>query len=53
MGTNQLVGQDMEILQIKATEIIQGQDKPGKNPPLWDGHAGERIAKVVAAIACK
>jgi UDP-N-acetylglucosamine 2-epimerase (non-hydrolysing) len=51
MGTNQLVGQDMEALQTKATKILQGQVKPGSNPTLWDGCAGERIAKVISRMA--
>lgn len=51
VGTNQLVGQDMGLLQTKATEIMQGQAKPSKTPPLWDGYAGERIAKIIAEIA--
>lgn len=50
MGTNQLVGQDMERLQTKVTGILQGQIKSGSNPPLWDGHAGERIAKFITKI---
>jgi len=28
--------------------ILDGQRPAGKIPPLWDGHAAERIAAIVA-----
>jgi hypothetical protein len=28
-------------------KIVDGKGKSGKIPPLWDGHAGERIADVL------
>ena len=45
LGTNQLVGTNPNIIKQKAFEII-GQTSNSKNtkiPPLWDGHAAERI----------
>ena len=44
LGTNLLVGASSERLICEALAIIRGRVKPGTIPPLWDGHAGERIA---------
>jgi len=48
MGTNILVGQDARRLQKEVEKILAGQGKQGIVPPLWDGHAGERIGGIVA-----
>jgi UDP-N-acetylglucosamine 2-epimerase (non-hydrolysing) len=48
LGTNTLVGQDRRRLQRELSEILSGRGKKGTAPPLWDGHAGERIAEVLA-----
>lgn len=46
-GTNQLV--DVNNLLPRVRHILFGDvPPPTERPPLWDGHAGERIAKVVA-----
>ncbi len=47
VGTNILVGQDMPRLLHEARAILAGKAKQGEVPPLWDGHAGERIARVL------
>jgi UDP-N-acetylglucosamine 2-epimerase (non-hydrolysing) len=47
MGTNILVGQDADRLREGLAKILSGHAKHGTVPPLWDGHAGERIADVV------
>jgi UDP-N-acetylglucosamine 2-epimerase (non-hydrolysing) len=44
MGTNVIVGQDREKLHSELSKVISGNAKKGSIPPLWDGHAGERIA---------
>lgn len=44
LGTNQLVGQDPRALFHAANRVLDGDRKQGKVPPLWDGHAAERIA---------
>ena len=49
LGTNTLVGQDMERLNEEAQRILRGNSKQGQIPPLWDGRAGERIAATVVA----
>lgn len=49
MGTNILVGQDETKLHHEISRILDGRAKRGTIPPLWDGHAGERIADVITA----
>jgi UDP-N-acetylglucosamine 2-epimerase (non-hydrolysing) len=51
MGTNILVGQDMERLIREVTAILNGSIKQGSIPPLWDGQAGKRIAQVITERA--
>ena len=51
MGTNQLVGRDVGQLKKAADAIMRkGSDRhtPARPIPLWDGHAAERIARVIA-----
>jgi UDP-N-acetylglucosamine 2-epimerase (non-hydrolysing) len=47
IGTNILVGQDMERLRSEVDRILAGHAKRGAVPPLWDGRASERIADVI------
>lgn len=47
LGTNVLVGQDVQKLRFELANILSGKAKKGRVPPLWDGHAGERIADVL------
>jgi UDP-N-acetylglucosamine 2-epimerase (non-hydrolysing) len=49
LGTNVLVGDDLEKLRREARAAVEGRGKRGSVPPLWDGHAGERIADAVLA----
>lgn len=49
LGTNILVGQDMERLRSEITRILDQAGRQGQTPPLWDGKAGERIADVIVA----
>jgi UDP-N-acetylglucosamine 2-epimerase (non-hydrolysing) len=48
MGTNTLVGQDMARLREETERIMRGRARRGQIPPLWDGHAAERIAAEIA-----
>jgi UDP-N-acetylglucosamine 2-epimerase (non-hydrolysing) len=48
MGTNILVGKDMNRLQAEADKILAGGGKKGQVPELWDGRSGPRIAKIIA-----
>ena len=50
LGTNVIVGQDREKLRTELSKVVGGNAKKGAIPPLWDGHAGERIAATLASI---
>lgn len=47
MGTNTLIGNDTAKLRREVENVLNGRGKKGAVPPLWDGHAGERIAKIL------
>jgi UDP-N-acetylglucosamine 2-epimerase (non-hydrolysing) len=50
LGTNQLVGRDLQKLRSSAEAILQHKTVPqdgSKNVPLWDGRAAERIARII------
>ena len=47
MGTNILLGHDMDRLRTEVAAIIAGQTKRGQVPPLWDGKAAERITDII------
>ncbi|HZW93537.1 MAG TPA: UDP-N-acetylglucosamine 2-epimerase (non-hydrolyzing) [Candidatus Eremiobacteraceae bacterium] len=47
LGTNILVGDDREGLATEMEKILEGKQKKGLRPPLWDGYAGDRIAGIL------
>lgn len=47
VGTNQLIGTDLEKVRVAAEDILNGKRKAGKIPELWDGKAAERIAGIL------
>ena len=47
LGTNVLAGDDGEKLRSEMCNVLCGKAKSGTIPPLWDGHAGERIAEIL------
>jgi UDP-N-acetylglucosamine 2-epimerase (non-hydrolysing) len=47
MGTNQLVGRDVDRLQTEVLRILAGEKKQASPIPLWDGHAADRIAEII------
>jgi UDP-N-acetylglucosamine 2-epimerase (non-hydrolysing) len=47
LGTNMLIGDDTVRLRNELSKILAGSAKRGTIPPLWDGHAGERIAEIL------
>lgn len=49
-GTNVLVGQSGDRLRCEVDAILRGEVKRGTIPPLWDGHAGERIADALCGL---
>lgn len=48
MGTNRLVAATRQAIE-QAAEDALGRTGPSEVPPLWDGRAGERIARILAA----
>jgi len=46
-GTNILVGDDRGRLAVELRNILEGKQKEGITPPLWDGRTGERIADIL------
>ncbi|HTY76942.1 MAG TPA: UDP-N-acetylglucosamine 2-epimerase (non-hydrolyzing) [Candidatus Bathyarchaeia archaeon] len=49
VGTNVLVGGDVDKLRMEARRVLRGGAKVGAIPPLWDGKASERIAGILAS----
>ena len=47
-GTNTLAGTQPATILSLARGILDTGGKRGRIPPLWDGHAAERIAAVIA-----
>ena len=48
IGTNEIVGRKLDKVADAAARVLSGVAKRGKIPPLWDGHAAERVAAVLA-----
>jgi len=53
VGTNTMIGRDMDRLSGAVHAILEGKGKKGSIPSLWDGKAAERIADIVQALPCK
>jgi UDP-N-acetylglucosamine 2-epimerase (non-hydrolysing) len=47
IGTNRLVGVVPERILQAGLEVLDGPQRPGRVPELWDGHASERIVRVI------
>jgi UDP-N-acetylglucosamine 2-epimerase (non-hydrolysing) len=47
VGTNHLVGTDLEKVEKVAMDILGGITKPGRIPEMWDGKTGKRIAEII------
>jgi UDP-N-acetylglucosamine 2-epimerase (non-hydrolysing) len=50
LGTNRLIGSDFNGLIYHVKRILSGERPIGRRPPLWDGHAAERIAAVLGDL---
>ena len=50
IGTNVIVGSDTNLIVTEVEKILQGKQKIGKIPELWDGKAAERIVEILAKI---
>ncbi|MFM7774162.1 MAG: non-hydrolyzing UDP-N-acetylglucosamine 2-epimerase, partial [Candidatus Kapaibacterium sp.] len=47
MGTNILIPPERSAIEREIALLLGGRRKTGSVPPLWDGHAAERIAGIV------
>ncbi len=47
VGTNQLIGTNLEEVEKAALKILSGEKKKGSIPELWDGKAAERITEIL------
>ncbi len=47
-GTNVLVGNDTQKIITEASRILDGKEKKGCCPEIWDGKTAERIVEVLA-----
>ncbi len=45
-GTNRLLEPEAVVPAARSV-LTEGLEVPAEGPPLWDGHAGERIAEIV------
>ena len=50
MGSNRLIDFDPEALEAAIADIEEGRATRGAVPPLWDGHATERVFDVLARL---
>jgi UDP-N-acetylglucosamine 2-epimerase (non-hydrolysing) len=48
-GTNTLLGLDPAAIADIPTALASRSEAPSEPPPLWDGHAADRIADVILA----
>jgi UDP-N-acetylglucosamine 2-epimerase (non-hydrolysing) len=48
IGTNHLLGNDLNLAEQKAFEILNGKIKKGTIPALWDGNAADRIVEKIS-----
>jgi UDP-N-acetylglucosamine 2-epimerase (non-hydrolysing) len=46
-GTNIMVGPDKTRILDAFRQVMSGEWKPGGPPELWDGHAAERIIRII------
>ncbi|MBA7597045.1 hypothetical protein ES703_04040 [subsurface metagenome] len=52
LGTNTLCRTSKEIIK-QAEKILNGRNKKGKIPLLWDGHTAERIVDILTEKSVK
>ena len=50
IGTNELIGDDLDKLNLHIQTIKSGQWKKGEIPPLWDGRTAERIIDKIISL---
>ena len=50
VGTNELIGTKPEAIKPALDKLFAGEWKKGAIPELWDGHAAERIIKILSDL---
>jgi len=50
VGTNEIVGTDMDLILKCLERVLSGNWKKGEIPELWDGKAAERIVSVLRKL---
>ena len=50
IGTNELIGTNPDNIKPALDLLFAGRWKKGGIPPLWDGHAAERIVEILAKL---
>ena len=53
LGTNVLVGDDLDRVESLIDQIARGDWKIGSVPPRWDGHAAQRVVDGIEAFLAK
>lgn len=51
VGTNELIGTDPAAIKPALDKLFAGQWKEGAIPELWDGHAADRIVRILASLS--
>jgi UDP-N-acetylglucosamine 2-epimerase (non-hydrolysing) len=46
-GSNRIVGSDPHAIRAEVDKILDGEQRSGRVPELWDGHAASRIVDVL------
>jgi UDP-N-acetylglucosamine 2-epimerase (non-hydrolysing) len=49
-GTNRVVGTRPERVLAAFEQALEAEPPPTRRPPLWDGHAADRVADVLADV---
>lgn len=50
IGTNELIGTNPAAIKPALDKLFAGEWKKGDIPELWDGHAAERIVRILADL---
>lgn len=50
-GTNDLVGNNLELLEEKIRIVNEGKWRKGSIPELWEGNAGKRIVQTLVKLS--
>ncbi|MEX0967124.1 MAG: UDP-N-acetylglucosamine 2-epimerase (non-hydrolyzing) [Bacteroidia bacterium] len=50
LGTNQLIGTNLDAVKKAAEGVLSGNRKSGRVPELWDGEAAGRITEILVNV---